>query len=90
MDDPRVKQGDTVGMEIDLRSITGLQRTLHWFINGIQQKVFLFNLPAKIKMCIILQNQADSFELISLEDLREPTRQQKKDELGYPFEGEEV
>ena len=51
-----VRDGSEVWMEADLRSEERSKRTLHWFVDGRQQKIFLSNLPAAIQfgVCIYL------------------------------------
>ena len=77
-------------MELDLRSQVKERRTLYWFVNGIQQKCFFYNVPLIVKMGILIQCQGDCIEFISFDELREPTKQQKKNEIGYAFEGADV
>ena len=50
-----VKDGSEVWMEADLRSEERKKRTLHWFVDGRQQKIFLSNLPQSIQfgVCIL-------------------------------------
>ena len=77
-------------MELDLRNRIKEQRTLRWFVNGIQQKYFFTCIPASVKMGIVMVGRDDCLEFVSFDGLREPTRQVKRDELGYTFEGEEL
>ena len=42
------KEGDVVMIEIDIRSSTPSERTMHLFINGTQQKPYAINLPPSI------------------------------------------
>ena len=44
-----MKDGDEWSMEVDLRSEEKEKRTLHWFVNGIQQKVFITGLPDRVE-----------------------------------------
>ena len=50
-----VKGGSEVWMEADLRSEERRKRTLHWFVDGRQQRIFLSNLPPTIQfgVCIL-------------------------------------
>ena len=50
-----VKDGSEVWMETDLRSKEGKKRTLHFFVDGRQQKIFLSDLPPSIQfgVCIL-------------------------------------
>ena len=36
-------------MEVDLRSERREERTLHWFVRGVQQRVFIVGLPSSIE-----------------------------------------
>ena len=36
-------------MEVDLRSREKERRTLHWFVNGKQQRGFIMGLPDKVE-----------------------------------------
>ena len=42
------KAGDAVMIEIDIRSSTPSERTMHLFINGTQQKPYATNLPPSL------------------------------------------
>ena len=44
-----VKDGDEWSMEVDLRSEEKEKRTLHWFVNGKQQNVFITGLPDRVE-----------------------------------------
>ena len=45
----RVNTGDEWSMEVDLRSREKEKRTLHWFVNGKQQKGFIFGVPDRVE-----------------------------------------
>ena len=47
----KVNPGDRVMMEVDLRG-GGRERTLHFFIEGRQQKIFFYNLPSTVEFCV--------------------------------------
>ena len=51
--------GDTAMFEIDIRSSTPSKRTMHLFINGVQQKPFAINLPPSICFMTALLNRND-------------------------------
>ena len=72
----RVNVGDLWEMEVDLRSREKEKRTLHFFVRGKQQIWslifhFLLILILSIQICTGYTN--DSFEFISLEELKEPS-----------------
>ena len=46
------EENDMVAMEVDLRSTDPSERTLHWFINDHQQKVFFSGLPEHIEFAV--------------------------------------
>ena len=48
-----VKDGDDVMMEVDLRG-EGRERTLHFFIEGRQQKIYFYNLPSTVEFCVCI------------------------------------
>ena len=69
-----------VSVEVDLRE--GSSRTVHWFVNGNQQKPFIVNVPPTVQfaVCFLLSlslfhsfsqlslvNQNESYEFVSLE-----------------------
>ena len=43
-----VNMGDIWSMEVDLRSSEKEKRTLHWFVNGKQQKGFIKGVPDRV------------------------------------------
>ena len=47
-----VNEGDEWSMEVDLRSREKEKRTLHWFVNGKQQKVFIKGVPARVEFAV--------------------------------------
>ena len=44
-----VNEGDEWSMEVDLRSEEKEKRTLHWFVNGKQQKGFIKGVPDRVE-----------------------------------------
>ena len=44
-----MNDGDTWEMEVDLRSREKEKRTLHWFVNGKQQKGFIKGVPDSVQ-----------------------------------------
>ena len=49
LDNEAVNVGDLWEIEVDLRSREKEKRTLHWFVRGKQQKVFIKGLPDTVK-----------------------------------------
>ena len=49
-----MKDGDEWSMEVDLRSEEKEKRTLHWFVNGIQQKVFITGVPDRVEFGVYI------------------------------------
>ena len=45
----RIKEGDEVTMEVDLRSSTPSERTLFWCVNKKPQKYYITHLPQKVE-----------------------------------------
>ena len=45
----KVDRRDEWGMEVDLRSREKEKRTLHWFVNGEQQKGFIKGVPERVE-----------------------------------------
>lgn len=88
--DRSAKEGDIVTMELDLRSEEPENRTLHWFINGQQYKYYFFNVPQTVNFGICMFGPGRAVEFISLDELEMPTRQHKQDEVGHPFEGDQI
>ena len=44
-----MREGDEWSMEVDLRSREKEKRTLHWFVRGKQQKVFIKGVPDRVE-----------------------------------------
>ena len=44
-----VNEGDVWEMEVDLRSREKEKRTLHWFVNGMQQEQFIKGVPDRVE-----------------------------------------
>ena len=44
-----MNEGDEWSMEVDLRSREKEKRTLHWFVNGRQQKIFIKGVPDRVE-----------------------------------------
>ena len=48
----QAREGDEVEMEVNLTSQDPSQRTLHWFVNGVQQKIFITGVPARVEFAV--------------------------------------
>ena len=48
-----VGEGDRVMMEVDLRG-ERRERTLHFFVEGKQQKIYFYNLPSTVEFCVCI------------------------------------
>ena len=48
-DNEPVNVGDEWSMELDQRSFWKSKRTLHWFVRGKQQKVFIKGVPDRVE-----------------------------------------
>ena len=46
------RRGDVVEMEVNLKSQDRSQRTLHWFVNGVQQKIFITGVPDRVEFAV--------------------------------------
>lgn len=53
-DDNNFNVGDCLTMELDLRSDKSEERTLHFFINDIQQKIFFYGLPSLVQFGVYI------------------------------------
>ena len=47
-----VNEGEEWGMEVDLRSQEKEKRTIHWFVGGRQQKVFITGVPDRVQFAV--------------------------------------
>ena len=84
---PKATIGDTIGLEVDLRSSDRKERTLFWFVNGIQQKYYFYNVPETIKFALAFEGTDNRVEFVSFEELPQPTYGSKEDSLSCLFEG---
>ena len=67
------KAGDKVMTEIDNRSSTPSERTMHLFINGRQQKPYATNLPPSICFITHLYAKNDSMTFTDYQRVSNPT-----------------
>ena len=67
------KAGDGVMIEIDIRSSTPSERTMHLFINGTQQKPYAINLPPSICFMTELCYQNDYMTFVEYQRVSNPT-----------------
>ena len=47
-----VNVGDLWEMEVDLRSREKEKRTLHWFVRGKQQNIFIMGVPNRVEFAV--------------------------------------
>ena len=47
-----VNEGEEWGMEVDLRSQEKEKRTIHWFVGGHQQNVFIQGIPDRVRFAV--------------------------------------
>ena len=52
-------------MEVDLRSREKEKRTLHWFVNGKQQRVFIKGVPDRVEFAVCYSNYSSDYISIS-------------------------
>ena len=74
-------------MEADLRSREKKKRTLHFFVNGMLEKYFFYNIPQRVKMGFVLLSENNCIEFLSLEELSSPSIPANDYAYGYAFEG---
>ena len=55
-----MKSGDQIMIELDLRENKGEKRTMHIFVNGIQQKPFGTHISSSPQFAIYIYRQNDS------------------------------
>ena len=65
--------GDVVMIEIDIRSSTPSERTMHLFINGTQQKPYAVNLYPSICFITFLYAQNDYMIFTEYQRVNNPT-----------------
>ena len=82
-----MKEGDRIGVEVNVKSEDRKKRTVHIFINGIQQKIFFENVPASVMIGFTMWKKDDSVEFVRIAELKESSVQAKRDSVGYDFEG---
>ncbi|KAA6373971.1 MAG: hypothetical protein EZS28_030501 [Streblomastix strix] len=61
-----VGENDIVTMEVNM-AVERSERTLHFFVNEIQQPISLFGLPDSVKFCVHRQLREQIVKIISLE-----------------------
>ena len=74
-------------MEADLRSSHPEERTLRWFVDGIEQPMFIFDLPSPVMFSFSFRS---SVVFVSFEILSRPSQNFRHDSLGYPYVGNVV
>ena len=75
-------------MEADLRSGEKKNRTLHFFVNGMLEKIFFYNVPERVKMGVSLEGENDSLEFLSFEELSASSVPKNAYQRGYSFDKE--
>ena len=60
-------------LEIDIRSSTPSERTMHLFIHGTQQKPYAINLPPSICFFALIYAQYDCMTFIEYQKVSNPT-----------------
>ena len=84
---PSMKEGDRIGVEVNVKSEDRKKRTVHIFINGIQQKIFFENVPASVMFGFLIMKKDESVEFVRIAELKESSVKAKRDSFGYDFEG---
>ena len=81
--------GETICLEVDLRSRQKRQRTAHLFVDRRQSPLFFHSLPQSVQFGLYFV-QPGSLTFHSLQHVGESSAQQMKGEFGYAFDGEAV
>ena len=81
------KEGDRIGVEVNVKSDDRKKRTVHIFINGIQQKIFFENVPQSVMIGFAMKKKDESVEFVRIAELKESSVKAKRDSMGYDFEG---
>ena len=81
------KEGDRIGVEVNVKSDDRKKRTVHIFINGTQQKIFIENVPPSVAILFGREKKDDSVEFVRMAELKESSVKAKRDSIGYDFEG---
>ncbi|KAA6377378.1 MAG: hypothetical protein EZS28_027094, partial [Streblomastix strix] len=74
---------DTIAMEVNMNLPI---RTVHLFINGKQQPVFMSGLPSEIRIDFYIETVGETLTLISLDYLEKPTIVKLTDEIEAKWE----
>ena len=67
-----VNSGDRIKIELDLRENEGEKRTMHIFVNGVQQKPFGTHIPLSPQFAVQMFQQNDSMIFVSYSTVKEP------------------
>ncbi|KAA6359855.1 MAG: hypothetical protein EZS28_044619 [Streblomastix strix] len=67
--------GDRVAMELDMNS---MPRTLTFFVNDVEQKNYVTNIPAAVRFFALLYKQGTQFKVLKFETLSIPTAKHLK------------
>ena len=82
-----MKEGDRIGVEVNVKSEDRKKRTVHLFINGTQQKIFFENVPESVMIGFAMKKRDESIELVRMAEVKESSVKAKRDSVGYDFEG---
>ena len=66
-----MKSGDKILVELDLRENKGEKRTMHIFVNGIQQKPFGTHIPLSPQFAVDMYQQNNSMIFESYSQVEE-------------------
>ena len=86
-EDKRQKERDRICVEVNVKSDDRKKRTVHIFINGIQQKIFFENVPPSVMFGFAMKKKDESVEFVRIAELKESSVKAKRDSFGYDFEG---
>ena len=68
---------------MNVKSDDRKKRTVHIFINGMQQKIFFFeNLPTSVIIGFLMAKKNESVEFVRIGELKESSVTAKRDRLG--------
>ena len=72
--------------EIDIRSSTPSERTMHLFLNGVQQKPFAVNLPPSICFFTHLFQQNEYMTFVEYQKVSDPSHKEISGQSSFPFQ----
>ena len=83
---PSPKQGDTITVELDLRSSKPAERKVFWFVNGMQEKCSFTHLPPRVRFAFMLKGKGDTLLFNSIHTFASPSYQLKGPLIQHPFQ----